>query len=46
MADIILKDQENQVNNNLIQVDKEKLDLIGNSRDHYEKLVERLNRYE
>jgi hemerythrin-like domain-containing protein len=31
MADIILKDQENQVNNNLIEVEQEKLDKIGSS---------------
>lgn len=46
MADIILKDQENQVNNNLIEVEQEKLNRIGNSRDHYEKLIESLNLHE
>jgi hypothetical protein len=43
MADIILKDQENQVNNNLIEVEQEKLDKIGNSREHYEKLIDNIN---
>ena len=43
MADIILKDQENQINSHLIEVEQEKLDEIGNSREHYEKLIESIN---
>jgi hemerythrin-like domain-containing protein len=43
MADIILKDQENQVNNNLIEVEQEKFDKIGSSREHYEKLINNIN---
>ena len=43
MADIILKDQENQVNNNLIEVEQDKLDKIGSSREHYEKLIDNIN---
>ena len=43
MADIIFKDQENQVNNNLTKVEQEKLDKIGNSREYYEKLIESIN---
>lgn len=39
MADIILKDQESQVNSNLIKVEQVKLDKIGRSRQHYEKLI-------
>ncbi len=46
MADIILKDQENQVNNNLIEVEQEKLDKIGSSREHYEKLIDNINLHE
>lgn len=46
MADIILKDQENQVNNNLIEIEQEKLNKIGNSREHYEKLIEEINLYD
>ena len=46
MADIILKDQENQVNNNLIEVEQEKLNKIGNSREHYEKLIDNINLHE
>jgi hemerythrin-like domain-containing protein len=40
MADIILKDQENLINNHLIKVEQEKLDKIGNSREYYEKLID------
>ena len=43
MADIILKDQENQVNNNLTEVEQDKLDRIGSSREHYEKLIDNIN---
>jgi hemerythrin-like domain-containing protein len=43
MADIILKDQENQVNNNLIKVEQEKLDKIGSSLEHYEKLIDNID---
>ena len=43
MADIILKEQENQVNNNLTQIEQEKLNKIGNSREHYEKLIEEID---
>ncbi len=43
MADIILKDQENQVNNNLIEVEPEKFNKIGSSREHYEKLINNIN---
>ncbi len=46
MADIILKDQENQVNNNLIEVEQEKPDRIGSSREHYEKLIDNINLHE
>ena len=46
MADIILKDQENQVNNNLIEVEQDKLDKIGSSREHYEKLIDNINLHE
>ena len=46
MADIILKDQENQVNNNLIEVEHEKFDKIGSSREHYEKLIDNINLHE
>ncbi|MGN6614655.1 MAG: hypothetical protein ACTHKC_06405, partial [Candidatus Nitrosocosmicus sp.] len=42
MADIILKDQESQVNSNLIKVEQEKLDKIGSSREHYEKLIDNI----
>ena len=43
MADIILKDQENQVNNDLIEVEQGKLEKIGSSREHYEKLIDNIN---
>ena len=43
MADIILKDQENQVNNSLVVVEQEKLDKIGSSREHYEKILDNIN---
>ncbi|MGN6622606.1 MAG: hemerythrin domain-containing protein [Candidatus Nitrosocosmicus sp.] len=43
MADIILKDQESQVNSNLIKVEQEKLDKIGSSREHYEKLIDNID---
>jgi hemerythrin-like domain-containing protein len=43
MADIVLKEQENQVNNNLTQIEQEKLNKIGNSREHYEKLIEEID---
>ena len=46
MADIILKDQENQVNNNLIEVEHEKFDKIVSSREHYEKLIYNINLHE
>jgi hemerythrin-like domain-containing protein len=46
MADIILKDQENQVNTNLIEVEHKKLDKIGSSREHYEKLIDNINLHE
>ena len=46
MADIILKDQENQVNNSLIEVEQEKLNKIGSSRGHYEKLIDNINLHE
>ena len=46
MADIILKDQENQVNNNLIEVEQDKLEKIGSSREHYEKLIDSINLHE
>ena len=41
IADIILKDQENQVNNNLNEVDKKNY-KIGNSCEHYEKLIDNI----
>ena len=43
MADMLLSEQENQVNDNLIKVEKEKLDKIGNSREYYEKLIDNIN---
>jgi hemerythrin-like domain-containing protein len=43
MADIILKDQENLIDNHLIEVEQEKLDKIGNSREYYEKLIDSIN---
>lgn len=43
MADIIVKDQESQVNNNLIEVEHEKLYKIGSSREHYEKLIDNIS---
>jgi hemerythrin-like domain-containing protein len=46
MADIILKDQENQVNNSLTEVEQERLDRIGSSREHYEKLIDSINLHE
>ena len=46
MADIILKDEENQVNHNLIEVEQEKFDKIGSSREHYEKLIDNINLHE
>jgi hypothetical protein len=46
MADTILKDQESQVNNSLIEVEQEKLDKIGSSREHYEKLIDDISLHE
>jgi hemerythrin-like domain-containing protein len=46
MADIILKDQENQVNNNLVEVEHGKLEKIGSSRKYYEKLIDNINLHE
>ena len=46
MADIILKDHEDQVNNNLIEVEREKLDKIGSSREHYEKVIDNISLHE
>ena len=46
MADIILKDQGNQFNNNLIEVKQEKFDKIGSSREHYEKLIDNIDLHE
>ncbi len=43
MADVILKDQENAVNNDLGSIENAKLDETGNSREYYEKLLERMN---
>jgi hypothetical protein len=46
MADIILKDQENHVNHNLIEVEQKKFDKIGSSPEHYEKLIDNINLHE
>ena len=43
MADMLLNEQENLVNDNLTKVEKEKLDKIGNSREYYEKLIDNIN---
>lgn len=43
MADIILKDQESQVNSDLIKVEQEKLDKIGSPREHYEILIDNID---
>ena len=43
MADMILKDQETAVNNDLGSIEKTKLDEIGNSREYYEKLLEKID---
>ena len=43
MADMLLNEQENLVNDNLTKMEKEKLDKIGNSREYYEKLVDNIN---
>ena len=43
MADMLLNEQENLVNDNLTKLEKEKLDKIGNSREYYEKLIDNIN---
>ncbi|HEY6535719.1 MAG TPA: hemerythrin domain-containing protein [Candidatus Nitrosocosmicus sp.] len=43
MADMILKDQEDAVNNELGSLENSKLNETGNSREYYEKLVEKIN---
>ena len=43
MADMLLKEQETLVNDNLTRLEKEKLDKIGNSREYYEKLIDNIN---
>ena len=43
MADMILKDQEDAVNNDLSSLENFKLNETGNSREYYEKLVEKIN---
>ncbi len=40
MADMILRDEENLVTNDLEKAEEEKLGKIGNTREHYEKLIE------
>jgi hypothetical protein len=46
MADIILKDQENQVNNNLTEAEQKKPEKIESSREYYEKLIDSINLHE
>jgi hemerythrin-like domain-containing protein len=43
MADMLLNEQETLVNDNLIKLEQEKLDKIGNSREYYEKLIDNIN---
>lgn len=43
MADMILKDQEAAVNNEIGSLENSKLNETGNSREYYEKLVEKMN---
>ena len=43
MADMILKDQEAAVNNEIGSLENSKLNETGNSRENYEKLVEKMN---
>ena len=42
MADMLLNEQETVVNDNLIRLEKEKFDKIGNSREYYEKLIDNI----
>jgi hypothetical protein len=43
MADMLLNEPETLVNDNLIRLEKEKFDKIGNSRGYYEKLIDNIN---
>ncbi len=43
MADIMLGGQESLVNESLAKVEQDKLNKLGKSRTHYEKLIENMN---
>jgi hemerythrin-like domain-containing protein len=43
MADMILKDEQAAVNKNLNNVEQDKLNSLGNPRQYYEKIIEKID---